>query len=108
MLEIFGKYYYIDVDEMIEQCRPDYPTTKEEKVRPKKTKGRQNDDDDDDDDNGLSLNIFKFETFKACVERIFSEYEPVDEKLGGLSENSISFKIAFNTLIRYNLLKDDE
>ena len=104
MLEIFGKNYYIDVDEMIEQCRPDYPPIKEEKVQSKKIKRSQN----DDDNNGLSLNIFKFETFKACVERIFSEYEPIDEKLGALSENSLSFKIAFNTLIRYDILKDDD
>jgi hypothetical protein len=103
MLELFGKNYYIDVNKIIEECRPVYST---KKVKTKKT----GEGDSTSDDTSLELNVFKFEIFKACVERAFNEYqEEADEKLAGYAENSatISFKIAFNTLLKYEILKED-
>jgi hypothetical protein len=58
---------------------------------------------------GLELNVFKFEVFKACIERILGEYEETDDNLGAFVENntSPSFKIAFNTLLKYEILKEE-
>jgi hypothetical protein len=54
--------------------------------------------------------VFKFEVLKACLERTFNEYEEIDEKMGAYAEKDLSpsFKIAFNTLLKYDILKEDE
>lgn len=105
MLDIFGKNYYIDIDEIIKKCRPDYGTQNfDEKKQLVASK----------DENGetiLELNIFKFEIFKACVERILNEYEPVDNALGEFGakdSTAISFKMAYNTLLKYEILIEDD
>jgi hypothetical protein len=43
---------------------------------------------------------------KTCIERILNEFNETDDEMGGLGseELSISFKIAFNTLIKYEIL----
>jgi hypothetical protein len=58
----------------------------------------------------LELNVFKFECFKACVERLLNEVEEVDDKLGAFAEKStsISFKLAYNTLLKYKILIEDD
>jgi len=101
MLEILGKYYYIDVDEIIKICRADYGL--EGFDEKKKSKGQNG-------ESVLELNVFKFEVFKSCVERILSEYEEVDEKMGllGAEDSNISFKLAYNTLLKYNILIEDD
>jgi hypothetical protein len=50
-----------------------------------------------------------------CLERVLGEYEEVDEEMGVFAQKntSTSFKIAFNTLIKYKILieelnEDDE
>ena len=103
MLDIFGKNYYIDVDEVIEKCRPSYPTKEIEKKE-------VSHETSDEPSSGLELNVFKFEVFKACIERILGEYEDVDDKLGAFAEHSASpsFKMAFNTLLKYEILIEDE
>lgn len=103
MLDIFGKNYYIDVDEVIEKCRPSYPVKELETTEiPLATSNEPS--------SGLELNVFKFEVFKACIERILGEYEDVDDKLGAFGEHSASpsFKMAFNTLLKYHILIEDE
>jgi hypothetical protein len=49
---------------------------------------------------------------KMCVERVLSEYEEDDESMGvfGKEKTPMSFKIAFNTLIKYGIIieEDDE
>ncbi len=102
MLNILGKRYYINVDEIIKICRADYGT-EDFNENKKSAKG----------ENGetlLELNVFKFEVFKACIERILYEDEEIDEKLGVFAAEdftSVSFKIAFNTLLKYNILIED-
>lgn len=45
-----------------------------------------------------------------CLERVLNDFEDVDEELGafGQTDTSISFKIAFNTLIKNEILIEDE
>jgi hypothetical protein len=100
MIGLLGKNYYIDVDKVIEKCRPNYPTAK-----PRKKRGS----DEDDDRIGLELNIFKFEIFKACIERVLAEYNEKEDDIPVFQEKSttLSFRLAFNTLLKYDILIED-
>jgi len=103
MLEIFGKNYFIDVDEIIQRCRPE--------GKPKRKKKVNSTGIDIDDEFVLELNVFKFEILKACLERLLNEIEPEDNNLGPFTQNinaSISFKIAFNTLLKNKILIEDD
>lgn len=45
-----------------------------------------------------------------CLDRVLNDIEDVDEELGAFAQNdtSISFKIAFNTLIKNDILVEDD
>ena len=96
MVELFGKSYYIDVDGITEKCRTG------------------NTIKDEDGGESLEINIFKYEIIKMCLERVLGEVDEIDEEMAmfGKNNTTISFKIAFNTLIKYNILieenEDDE
>jgi hypothetical protein len=94
MGQIYGKNYYIDIDNMIEICK----TNKQIK--------------DDEEENGVEINIFKYEILKHCVEKILNTYEEVDDEMPLIMENQydLSFVLALNTLIKYEVLIeiDDE
>ena len=92
MVEIFGKYYYIDLDGITEKCRTGNKIKTEE------------------EEDTLEINIFKYEIVKICLERVLDEPAEVDEDLGLMAEESlpVSFKIAFNTLIKYEILIEDD
>jgi hypothetical protein len=88
MVEILGKNYFINVDGITQTCQ----TGNEVK--------------NEDGTTTFEINLFKYEIIKSCVERILSEFAEVDNELGPFAENglTISFKIAFNTLIKYDIL----
>ena len=92
MVEIFGKNYYLDIDGITEKCRTGN-TIKEE-----------------DGTESTEINIFKYEIIKMCIERTLNEFNEVDEEMGvfAQSDTGISFKIAFNTLIKNEILKEDD
>jgi hypothetical protein len=89
MVEIEGRLYYIDLTEVTERCKISK---------------------DNDDDEGMSINVFKFDIIKMCIERILTEFNDSEEDIDilGNQKHSISFKIAFNTLIKNNILVEDE
>lgn len=92
MVEIFGKNYFIDIDGITEKCKTGN-TVKNE-----------------DDTESLEVNIFKYEIIKMCLERILNDFQDVDEEMGvfGQTDTGISFKIAFNTLIKNEILKEED
>lgn len=92
MVEIFGKNYYIDIDGITTKCQTG------------------NTIKDDDGSQSIEINIFKYEILKLCLERILHDVQDVDEELGafGNNETTISFKIAFNTLIKNEILIEDD
>ena len=49
-----------------------------------------------------------YEILKMCIERVLDEPATNDENLGLLGQNEFpaSFKIAFNTLINYEILTE--
>ena len=95
MVEIFGKYYYIDFDRITEKCGINKRLT--ESV-------------DEVEEETQTINIFKYELIKMCIERILTEDTDIDENLGAFASNglTISFKVAFNTLIKNEILIENK
>lgn len=93
MVELFGKSYYIDIDGITEKCRTGN-TIK----------------DEESEEETLEINIFKYEIIKMCLDRILNDFEDVDEEMGVFGSNNVnvSFKIAFNTLIKNGILIEDD
>jgi len=92
MVKIFGKEYFIDIEKVSETCKFN---------------------DSSVDENGnktYEINIFKYEIIKMCMERLLNEYEDVDEEMGQFSQKdtSISFRLAFNTLLKNNIIIEME
>jgi hypothetical protein len=100
MVELFGKNYYINIDGITDKCR----------TTPSVSKTDNDTDVDEEDDESTHINIFKYELIKMCLERILGEIDEVDEGLGkfGQEGTSVSFKIAFNTLIKNQILIEDD
>lgn len=92
MVEIFGKNYYINIDAVSEKCKTGNTV-----------KGADGGD-------SIEINIFQYEIIKMCLDRVLNDIEDVDEELGAFGQNdtSISFKIAFNTLIKNDILVEDD
>jgi hypothetical protein len=97
MLEIFGKEYYIDLDRITEECRLEV------------NKPDENSEENIEEDT-QTINIFKYEILKIFIERILSENFEDDETIGSFGSDSttLSFKIAFNTLIKNQILIENE
>jgi hypothetical protein len=96
MVEIFGEYYYIDTNKIVECCEINYEAIKSSDDKPVQIE--------------QTINVFKYDTIKQCIDTILTENLQDDNGLGLLnSELSIPFKFAFNTLIKYGILvKIDE
>ena len=84
MLKILGEHYYLDRDEIEEYINI-----------PQTTATTEN-----------HISIVKYEIVKVLMDTILTENEPVDETLGIKSSGNmtISFKVAFNTLLNKKLL----
>ena len=108
MLKIFNSNYYIDLNAAIEVCRPLY-TNKQTAQSEKSLSLTEAGNNPEDDPNGGEINIFKFEIVKSCIERTFGEYSSPDEDVVIFAENELSpsFKLAFNTLEKYKILKTE-
>lgn len=98
MMTIYGKEYYIDFDEAIEQCqiysKPNIET------------------EGNEESPTHEINIFKFELVKMCIDRVLDEIDSTEGTFPGLPDKSttVSFKIAFNSLEKSNIIleNDDE
>jgi hypothetical protein len=102
MVNIFGRLYYIDIDAITDKCRIGTP--------PKPRKRTVKPEASDEEDGEQAINIFKYELIKLCIERVLNEFIEDDSKMGDLSMDgsSVSFKIAFNTLIKNDILIEYE
>jgi hypothetical protein len=87
MLEILGEMYYIDLNELSDTIDMSIPTISGETEQ--------------------TINLVSFEVLKMMLEVIMTEREEVDENLGihSVKNLSIPFKIAFNTLLKHQILK---
>ena len=87
MLEILGEMYYIDLKKVGDAV--DLKSSEES------------------DNTDLTVNVVSFEVIKMMLEIIMTERDEIDETLGIRSAEklSIRFKLAFNTLLRHEILK---
>ncbi len=95
MIEVIGQRYYIDLNELesfVELTDP--PVIKDE-------------EEEKDEDVGQRFSIIKFEIVKTMIEVVLTEREELDENLGihSAKKTSIPFRLAFNTLLRHNIIK---
>ena len=94
MGEIFGKNYYIDIEKINEKCKTGSVIKNE------------------DGSEILEINLFKYEIIKVCLERVLNEYEDTDNDndLSAFTDRRypISFNIAFNTLIKNDILIEED
>jgi len=98
MFEVLGQTYYVDVDKIIQKCRPI-----EQPERPEPTEG--------DGEQQIELNVFKFDCYKACLDRVLSEFQESDDQDVSAFTNktdNVSFAIAFNTLEKNEIITTDE
>lgn len=59
-------------------------------------------------DTEQSMSIVKFDIIKAMVDTIMTENMEIDEKLGEIGHNqlTIPFRLAFNTLLFHNIIRE--
>tara|TARA_R110001583_G_scaffold113162_1_gene263551 strand:+ start:663 stop:929 length:267 start_codon:yes stop_codon:yes gene_type:complete len=82
---VSGSQLYVDVDELLREIQ---------------VIQEQND---------TTINAPKYEILRLMIDVLLTQHEEVDTEMGiyGLNKASIPFKIAYNTLINYNILKEN-
>jgi len=88
MIEVLGEMYYIDLDSVTNTVN--IPS---EELLSGETE--------------QTINLVSFEIIKMMLEIVMIEKEEIDNNLGVLNTNdlSIPFRIAFNTLLKHQILK---
>ena len=87
MINVLGQNYYLDLNEL-----DNFIQIKNEELT----------------GNTETFSVIKFEVVKTMIEVIMTEREDeMDNNLGTYNQNklSIPFKIAFNTLLRYEIIQ---
>jgi hypothetical protein len=87
MLQVLGEHYYIDLENVSKTI--DMPSQ------------------DISGETEQTINLVSFEVIKMMLEIIMTERDEVDENLGVHSTKNLSipFKVAFNTLLKHEILK---
>ena len=89
MIKVLGENYYVDLD-LVEQYigipNEDEPTS--------------------GDTSEMKINLIKFDLVKMMLDTVLTEHEELDETLGmkQMSNTSIPFRIAFNSLLNKKLI----
>ena len=103
-LDFAGKELIVDFDKLSEMVRATNPLMRDEK-------GNILKDDDGNNiiDDALHVDVSKYELLREMIQIVLSGDE-VDDKLGimGLNSLPVSFKLSYNTLIHYDILKEVE
>lgn len=113
LFEIAGEHFYFDLDSIADFVRIDEkePRNLEDLLKKDKKIDKENNIVNDDDEliTGPLIDMTKWDLTKAMVETILSENAGIiDERMGvtKLGEQlSIPFRLSFNTLVRYKLIK---
>lgn len=131
-LEFGGNAFYINLDSILDAIRikndeysmmdaleklPPPPPAKETKSKSSRKKKVDEDELKEEEleflveNSGIQVDISKWEILRLMIDAIMNINTDVDDKLGiaGLNNNSsIPFKIAFNTLLKYDILQEEE
>ena len=122
LFEIAGVKYYFDLDQLTQFIRIEKSESVDDILgEAKKELSKKNTEDSEDTENeelvepeleGYSqiIDITKWETTKVMIESVLTEQGPIDEAMGRTklsSQLSIPFKLSFNTLLKYQIIKED-
>jgi len=113
LFEIAGNKYYFDLNELSQFIRVEKPDTVEDILG--EAKKEMDEESEDDDVNHIDysqiIDVTKWETTKVMIESVLNEQGPVDEAMGYgklSTQLSIPFKLSFNTLLKYQIIKEDD
>jgi hypothetical protein len=113
MLDFGGSVYFLDVNKFTELIKMDHPNgdviiesvTKE--IKDEKGKTITSEVVTTKRERDMYIQQTMYELFREMIDIVLSETNEMDEELGSeraLNKSYISYKIAFNTLIHYNIL----
>lgn len=117
--EIAGNKYYFDLDELSQFIRIEKPESVDDilgeaKKELEKNQNKENNNKEEIDENvdlyTQIIDVTKWETTKVMIESVLNQQEPVDEAMGynAMSKQlSIPFKLSFNTLLKYQIIKQE-
>lgn len=108
---IAGNQYYFDLDELSKFIRFEKKESVDDilgddKKKEEKTTEKEEEDISQEDQ---IIDLTRWETIKVMIESVLSENGPIDEAMGHtkLGEQlSIPFRLSFNTLINYKIIKE--
>ena len=121
LFEIAGVKYYFDLDQLTQFIRIEKPESVDDILGEAKKELVKNTEDSEDSENeelvepeleGYSqiIDITKWETTKVMIETVLTEQGPIDEAMGRTklsNQLSIPFKLSFNTLLKYQIIKEE-
>lgn len=118
MIEFGGVVYYIDIDALQKVCSPkglkptDIVTTKDIKtVTNEENKIVGTETIESSRERGADIEVVKYDTIRLLLETVIDYSEDIDDSMGAdraLEKTDISFKLAFNTLYNYGIIKEKE
>lgn len=125
MVKVFGKYYYINIDNLVDKCTTAmyFEASEKNEDTVKKTEDKEEVEDlvidyeyEDAEESSVDanlvteMNLFKYELLKMIVDRVINDVDESEDDDMGLYSRKLeaSFQIAFNTLIKYNILIEDD
>ena len=97
-IDIVGSKMVIDLDEMMRFI----------KLEREPSQVRDGEDEEGEFKPELAINAAKYEMLRLLVDVLLSTNEEIDEKMGYKSLDNLSFpfKLSFNTLIEYKIIKE--
>lgn len=116
LFEIAGNKYYFDLDQLSQFIRIEKPESVDDILGEVKKEMEKNDSEEEEDSIPMDaytqiIDVTKWETTKVMIESVLNEQGPVDEAMGYTklsTQLSIPFKLSFNTLLKYQIIKEDD
>jgi len=99
LLNIGGKEFYFDIDQLANQVQYDVDIKCEDKTEEIKT---------DESLASLKIDVTKYEMYRDLIGALLTYNDIVDDKMGMMALNQlpIPFKLSFNTLLVKGILKE--
>jgi hypothetical protein len=113
MLDFGGSVYYLNVDKFTELIRMEHPNGNEiiesvtKEIKNEKGETITSEVVTTKRERDMYIQQTLYELFREMIDIVLNETDEMDEELGSdraLDKMSISYKIAFNTLIHYEIL----
>lgn len=118
MIDICGTNYYVDMDALDKAIlsKSGKPTdkivfTEEKKVFDGDGESLGTEETTTTSVRGKEIDIHKYEIIREMLMSVLDENEETDETLGmarAFEDKSMGFKICFNTLLKYDILAEEE